>query len=269
VQHRIAGKLVYSKFKDRLGGRIRVAVSGAAPLSLEIADFFHALDVLILEGYGLTECTAAVTANRPSKFRFGTVGPGLPGFELEIAEDGELLVRSETVFAGYYKDDAATREVLDDDGWIHTGDVAEIDADGFVRITDRKKDLIVTAGGKKIPPQNLENALKNSKFVSQALVVGDRRPYVAALIALDPVALEDAGISDDAAVDDLVQGIVDDANRGRTRYEQIKRFAVLPRDFSAEEGEVTPTLKLRRRVCVQHFADEIDALYAGDGAEER
>jgi long-chain acyl-CoA synthetase len=263
LQHRLASRLVYSKFKERLGGRIRVAVSGAAPLSVEIAEFFHALDVLILEGYGLSECTSAATANRPDKFRFGTVGPALPRFELKTADDGELLIRSGTLFAGYYKEEAATREILDEDGWLHTGDIAEIDADGFVRITDRKKDILVTAGGKKVAPQNLENALKNSRFVSQALVVGDRRPYIAALVALDPTAIDAGGVSGDAAVAQLVQGIVDDANRGRTRYEQIKRFAVLPRDFSLEEGEVTPTLKLRRRVCEQHFAAEIDALYGG------
>ncbi len=266
LQHHLASRLVYSKFKERLGGRIRVAASGAAPLSVEIAEFFHALDVLILEGYGLSECTSAATANRPDKFRFGTVGPALPRFELKTADDGELLIRSGTLFAGYYKEEAATREILDEDGWLHTGDIAEIDADGFVRITDRKKDILVTAGGKKVAPQNLENALKNSRFVSQALVVGDRRPYIAALVALDPTALDAGGVSGDAAVAQLVQGIVDDANRGRTRYEQIKRFAVLPRDFTLEEGEVTPTLKLRRRVCEQHFAAEIDALY--DGSEE-
>jgi len=261
LQHRVASRLVYSKFKERLGGRIRVAVSGAAPLSVEIAEFFHALDVLILEGYGLTECTSAATANRPDKFRFGTVGPAMPRYELKTAADGELLIRSGTLFAGYYHDEAATRELIDADGWLHTGDIAEIDADGFVRITDRKKDILVTAGGKKVAPQNLENGLKTSRFVSQALAVGDRRPYVAALVTLDPTALEAAGVTGDDAVTELVQGIVDDVNRGRTRYEQIKRFAVLPRDFSLEEGEVTPTLKLRRRVCEQHFADEIDALY--------
>jgi long-chain acyl-CoA synthetase len=267
LQHRVASRLVYSKFKERLGGRIRVAVSGAAPLSVEIEEFFHALDVLILEGYGLTECTSAATANRPDKFRFGTVGPAMPRYELKLADDGELLLRSGTIFAGYYKDEAATREVIDDEGWLHTGDVAEIDADGFVMITDRKKDIIVTAGGKKIPPQNLENELKNSKFVSQALVVGDRRPYVAALVTVDPEALETAGVSSDAAVHELVQGIVDGVNDGRTRYEQIKRFTVLPRDFSVDEGELTPTLKLRRKTCEQHFADQIDELYEGDGSD--
>jgi long-chain acyl-CoA synthetase len=273
LQHRLASLLVYSKFKRRLGGRIRLAVSGAAPLSVEIAEFFHALDVLILEGYGLTECTAAASVNRPHRYRFGTVGLALPRFEVKTAADGELLIRSGTVFAGYYKDEAATREVLDEDGWVHTGDIAEIDADGFIRITDRKKDIIVTAGGKKVAPQNLENELRNSKFVSQALIVGDRRPHVAALVALDPVELGSWGAAHGLPTDPaelaghpevaaLVQGIVDDVNRGRTRFEQIKRFAILPRDFSNEEDEVTPTMKLRRRVCEQHFAAEIDELYA-------
>jgi long-chain acyl-CoA synthetase len=267
LQHRVASRLVYSKFKERLGGRIRVAVSGAAPLSVEIEEFFHALDVLILEGYGLTECTSAATANRPDKFRFGTVGPAMPRYEAKLADDGELLLRSGTIFAGYYKDEAATREVVDADGWLHTGDVAEIDADGFVKITDRKKDIIVTAGGKKIPPQNLENELKNSKFVSQALVVGDRRPYVAALVTVDQGALQAAGVSGDTAVHELVQGIVDGVNDGRTRYEQIKRFTVLPRDFSVDEGELTPTLKLRRKTAEQHFAEQIDELYEGDSKD--
>ena len=171
--------------KERLGGRLRVANSGGAPLSREIMEFFHAFDILILEGYGLTECTTACSVNRPDRFKFGTVGPPLPGFEVKLADDGELLIRSETVFAGYFKDEAATREVLDADGWLRTGDIAEIDDDGFITITDRKKDILVTAGGKNVAPQNLENELKTSKYVSQALVVGDRRPYVAALITLD------------------------------------------------------------------------------------
>jgi long-chain acyl-CoA synthetase len=266
LQHQLAGRLVYSKFKQRLGGRIRLAISGAAPLSVEISEFFHALDVLILEGYGLTECTAGASVNRPDHFRFGTVGLPLPHVEAKTAPDGELLLRGPTVFAGYYKNEEATRALFDEDGWLRTGDVAEIDADGFIRITDRKKDVLVTAGGKKVAPQNLENELRNSKFVSQALVVGDRRPYIVALLTLDPAELDAAGISGDPAMEAIAQGVVDDANRGRTRFEQIKRFAILPRDFSAEEGEVTPTMKLKRRVCEQHFAAEIDALYAGDYA---
>jgi long-chain acyl-CoA synthetase len=255
VQHRIADRLVYSKVKKRLGGRIRICVSGGAPLAKEIIEFFHALDVLVLEGYGLTECTTAATVNRPSHYRFGTVGPALPGVELRIADDGELLIKTETIFAGYFKDEEATREVLPGDGWLRSGDVAALDEDGFLTITDRKKDILVTAGGKNVAPQNLENALKTHPIVSQALVVGDRRPYVAALITL---AVGEP--ADDAEAQ--VQRVVDGVNRDLSRYEQIKRFTILPRDFSAEEGEVTPTLKLKRRVCQEHFAAEIEALYS-------
>ena len=245
--------------KERLGGRLRVAISGGAPLSREIAEFFDALDVTILEGYGLTECTSAATVNRLSRYRLGTVGPALPGTELRLAEDGELLIRSETVFAGYLKDDAATRDVLDDDGWLRSGDIAEIDADGFVTITDRKKDIIVTAGGKNVAPANLENDLKAHREISQALVVGDRRPFVAALVTLDPDAT--AGLTDEQK-HARVQEIVDDVNRERSRFEHIKRFAILPRDFSVDEGEVTPTLKLKRAVVAKHFASEIERLYS-------
>ena len=264
LQHRLADGLVYAKVKRRLGGRLRIGISGGAPLAVEIARRFHTLDILILEGYGLTECTTAATVNRPTRYRFGTVGPALPGVELEIAEDGEILVRSETLFAGYYKDVEATRAVLGDDGWLRTGDVGELDEDGFLHVTDRKKDILVTAGGKNVAPQNLENELKVSKYVSQALVVGDRRPYVAALIALDTEELAKWLAGGGKDVGTLVQGLVDEVNARHSRFEQIKRFEVLPRDFSAAEGEVTPTLKLRRRVCEQHFAAEIEKLYAGE-----
>ncbi|MFL6020875.1 MAG: AMP-dependent synthetase/ligase [Gaiellaceae bacterium] len=253
LQHKLADRLVYSKVKDRLGGRLRIGVSGGAPLAQEIIEFFHALDVLILEGYGLTECTTAATVNRPRRFRFGTVGPTLPGVELRLADDGEVLIKTDTNFAGYYKDEAATQEVLPGDGWLRSGDLGHIDEDGFLTITDRKKDILVTAGGKNVAPQNLENALKTHPLVSQALVVGDRRPFVAALITLAEGV--NAGDAD-------VQAIVDDVNRHLSRFEQIKRFTVLPRDFSAEEDEVTPTLKLKRRVCQEHFAAEIEALYS-------
>jgi long-chain acyl-CoA synthetase len=263
LQHRIADRLVYSKVKARLGGRLRVANSGGAPLSREIIEFFHAFDILILEGYGLTECTTACSVNRPDRYRFGTVGPPLPGFEVKLADDGELMLRSETVFAGYLKDEEATRVVLDPDGWLRTGDIAEIDGDGFITITDRKKDIIVTAGGKNVAPQNLENELKASKYVSQAVVIGDRRPYVAALITLDEAEIAKLGAAGDSDVDGLVQRIVDEVNEQHSRFEQIKRFAVLPRDFSAEEGEITPTLKVRRSVVQEHFADEIARLYDG------
>ena len=273
LQHRIADKLVYSKVKDRLGGRLRAAVSGGAPLAQEIAEYFHALDILILEGYGLTECTTACAANRVDRFRFGTVGTAMPDFELRIADDGEILIKGPTIFAGYYKDEESTRAVLTDDGWLRSGDVGELDQDGFLTVTDRKKDIIVTAGGKNVAPQNLENELKSSRFVSQALVVGDRRPYIVALITLDEPEIRawaaDQGLDGDLAalarheaVTSLVREVVDGVNSERSRFEQIKEFAVLPRDFSAEHDEVTPTLKLRRRTCEQHFADEIERLYS-------
>jgi long-chain acyl-CoA synthetase len=255
LRHRIADKLVYSKVKERLGGRIRICVSGGAPLAKEIIEFFHALDILILEGYGLTECTTAATVNRPTSYRFGTVGPALPGVRLRIADDGEVLIETETIFAGYYKDEEATREILQGDGWLRSGDVGSLDEDGFLTITDRKKDILVTAGGKNVAPQNLENALKTHSIISQALVVGDRRPYVAALITLvEDVSHEDAEAE--------VQRAVDEVNRDLSRFEQVKRFTILPRDFTAEDGEVTPTLKLKRRVCQEHFAAEIEALYS-------
>jgi long-chain acyl-CoA synthetase len=215
--------------------------------------------MLILEGWGLTECTTAATVNRPRQFRFGTVGPAMPDVEVKTESDGELLIRSETIFAGYLKDEAATQAVLTDDGWLRSGDVGEIDTDGFVAITDRKKDIIVTAGGKNLAPQNLENSLKASRYVSQALVVGDRRPYVTALITLDETEVGRTN----GDVEALVQEAVDDVNRKLSRYEQIKRFAIVSREFSSEEGEVTPTLKLKRRVIEQRFADEIEQLYSG------
>ena len=275
VQHRIADRLVYAKVKERLGGRLRLAISGGAPLSAEIAEFFHAIDILLVEGYGLTECTTAASTNTHEAFRFGTVGRALPGTELKVAEDGELLIKSETVFQGYYKDPEATAEVLDADGWLRSGDIAEIDADGFVTITDRKKDIIVTAGGKNVAPQNLENDLKTSKYISQAMVVGDRQPYIAALVTLDPEALPawaaERGLPTDMAslsrsdeARQLVQEVVDGVNAERSRYEQIKRFVILPRDFTMDDDELTPTLKLKRRVVASHFGPELGELYEGE-----
>jgi long-chain acyl-CoA synthetase len=260
LQHRLADRLVYSKVKGRFGGRLRIGISGGAPLAKEIGEFFHALDMLILEGWGLTECTTAAAVNRPTRFRFGTVGPAMPGFEVKTDDDGELLIQSDTIFAGYLKDDGATRAVMTGDGWLRSGDVGAIDEDGFVTITDRKKDIIVTAGGKNLAPQNIENALKTSRWVSQVLVIGDRRPYVTALITLDQTEVTSADAIGD--VHALVQQAVDDVNRELSRFEQIKRFAIVPREFTAEEGEVTPTLKLKRRVIEERFASEIEKLYA-------
>jgi long-chain acyl-CoA synthetase len=272
-KHALADRLVFSKVREPFGGRLRMPGSGGAPLSKEIIEFFDAVGIRITEGYGLTECTTAASTNRPDVYRFGSVGRPLPGCEVRIADDGEIELRSATVFQGYYKDPEATAAVLSPDGWLKTGDIGHVDEDGFLYITDRKKDILVTAGGKNVAPQNIENDLKTSKYVSQALVVGDKRPYVAALITLDPAEVErwaaDNGIDGDAAtlasderVRALVQEAVDEANRERSRFEQIKRFAVLPRDFSMEDGEITPTLKVRRRAVQEHFAAEIEALYA-------
>ena len=258
VQHRLADKLVFSKVKEKLGGRLRVANAGGAPLSRDIAEFFHAIDILVLEGYGLSEVTTAATVNRPSAFKFGTVGRPLPGVEIRLAEDGEILIRSNTVFAGYYHDDEATRATIDDDGFVHTGDVGHIDEDGFLVITDRKKDIIVTAGGKNVAPQNLENELKAHRVISQALVVGDRKPYIAALVTLDEAATN--GMSAEAA-HTAVQEAVDAVNADRSRYEQIKRFTIVSREFSADHDEVTPTLKLKRNVIIDHFAQDVAGLY--------
>jgi long-chain acyl-CoA synthetase len=272
IRHRLADRLVYAKVKDKLGGRLRFGISGGAPLAPEIAAFLHTLDVLVLEGYGLTECTTACSVNRPSRFRFGTVGPALPGSELRIADDGEVLIRSDTVFAGYLKDDAATAQVLGADGWLRSGDLGELDADGFLRITGRKKDILVTAGGKNVAPQNVESALKAAALVSQVVVVGDRRPYLSALVTLEPEALEAwahdhglRGTPEELAASPetraAVQAAVDQANRDLSRHEQIKRFAILPRDLTIDSGELTATLKVRRNECERRYADVIDALY--------
>jgi long-chain acyl-CoA synthetase len=214
--------------------------------------------MLVIEGYGLTETSSSLSVNDPDDYRFGTVGHAVEGCDVRLAEDGEILVRSDTVFAGYYKDPEATAAAFTDDGWFRTGDVGELDENGWLKITDRKKDLIITAGGKNIAPQNLENALKSSRFISQAVVIGDRRPYVTALVTLDPVEVETSSRDPQ----ELVQEVVDEVNRDRVRVEQIKRFTILPRDFTQEAGELTPTLKLRRKVVQDHFANEIEQLYS-------
>jgi long-chain acyl-CoA synthetase len=274
----LADRLVFRKVRERLGGRLRVAISGGAPLARGIMEFFDAVGLRIVEGYGLTECTTACTFNNRDHYRFGSVGPALPGFEVALADDGEILVRSETVFQGYFKDPEATEAVLAPDGWLKTGDVGKIEADGLVTITDRKKDLIVTAGGKNVAPQNIENELKSSRYISQALIVGDRQRYIAALVTLDPDEIgrwaaehgidgDVSVLSRDPQVRELVEGIVEAVNGDRSRFEQVKRFAILPRDFTMEAGEMTQTLKLRRRAVGEHFQAEIEELYAEPGLE--
>jgi long-chain acyl-CoA synthetase len=269
---------VFEKLHAALGGRLRVCFSGGAPLARDIAEFFHAVGILILEGYGLTETCPILTANRPDAFRFGTVGRAYPGVEIRLAEDGEVLARGPNVARGYHRRPEETAAVFGADGWFRTGDIGEVDADGFLRITDRKKDLIKTAGGSYVAPQHVENLLKGDPLVSQALVHGDRRPFPVALITLTPDGLAGlaraTGLGDRPAAELVaapavrarVQGIVDAANAQLASYAQVKRFAILPDDFSLEGGELTPTLKLKRREVYRKYEALLDALYAEPGA---
>jgi long-chain acyl-CoA synthetase len=277
VAHAGADKLVLSKLRERFGGRIRLFVSGSAALSRDVAEWFHAAGMLIVEGYGMTETSAATAVNLPDRFRFGTVGPALPGTELRIAEDGELLVRGPGVMRGYHGLPEATAETLDDDGWLHTGDIGELDADGFLRITDRKKDLIKTSGGKFVAPQPIEVAFPViCGLASQFVVHGDGRNYVTALITLDPDALaqwaEANGVTerDPAALarrDDVhavVAAGVERLNAGLNRWETIKDFRILEHDLTVESGELTPSLKLKRRVVEQRYKQVLDEMYASN-----
>ncbi len=274
LKRRIAHKLVFSKLHAALGGRLVWAVSGGAPLARDIAEFFHAAGILLLEGYGLTETCPALTFNRPEHYKFGSVGQALPGVELKIAADGEILARGPNIATlGYFKQPQATAEVFGADGWFHTGDIGKLDEEGFVFITDRKKDLIVTAGGMNIAPQNVENLLKADPFISQVMVYGDRRPYPVALITLNPEELQkfarDQGIlANDPAVIvkhpkivERVARTVEEKNTQLQSYAKIKKFKVLPIDFTLDGGELTPTLKVKRKVVSQKYMDAIEELY--------
>jgi len=274
LKQAIAHKLVFSKLHAALGGRLKWAVSGGAPLSRDIAEFFHAAGILLLEGYGLTETCPVLTFNSPGKFKFGSVGRALPNVEVRIADDGEILARGPNVATkGYYKQPQATSEVFEPSGWFHTGDIGRIDEDGFIFITDRKKDLIVTAGGMNIAPQNIENLLKADPFVSQVMVYGDRRPYPIALITVNPdeltkFAREEGILTTDPGVVtkhpkvvDRVARIVEEKNSQLQSYAKIKKFAVLPVDFTQEGGELTPTLKVKRKVVWQKYEQAIEELY--------
>ncbi len=265
-----AEEKLYSKVRALFGGNIRVCNTGAAPIAREILEFFYACGVPVMEGYGMTETATVATVNTPESFRLGSVGKPLPGVEAKVAEDGELLLRGPNIFQGYYKNEKATRETLVD-SWLHTGDLASIDEDGFVFIVGRKKDIIITAGGKNITPANLENGLTQSRWISQAVVIGDRRPYLVALITLDPDelpafasehGLEPGEVAGSDAMRAVVQAEVDRVNAAVGPVEQIKRFAILPHDLSQETGELTPTLKVKRNVVHDKNAGVIDALYA-------
>ncbi|MGH7350373.1 MAG: AMP-dependent synthetase/ligase [Candidatus Rokuibacteriota bacterium] len=272
-KYRIAHKLVFSKLHEALGGRLRFAVSGGAPLSKEIAEFFHAAGILILEGYGLTETCPSLSFNRLDRFKFGSVGQAQPGIEIRIAADGEILGRGPNIAKGYFKKPEATAEVFLADGWFATGDIGRLDEDGFLYITDRKKDLIVTAGGMNIAPQNIENLLKGDPFISQAMVHGDGRPYPVALITVNPEELakfareqgilntEPAALAKHPKVVERVARIIETRNGELQSYAKVKKFSILPSDFTIENGLLTPTLKVKRRIITDKHRELLDSLY--------
>ncbi len=272
VKRGIADRLVYSKLRDALGGRVSYCVSGGAPLAPHLAHFFHAAGITILEGYGLTETSAPATVNTPENMKIGTVGQPLPGVEIRIAEDGEVLIRGDNVLRGYFNNEQATRDAITEDGWFRSGDLGEIDNQGFVKITGRKKEIIVTAGGKNVAPAVLEERLKSHRLVSQAMVVGDNRPFIGGLITLDAEELQafakDKGLSGSVAelskspeVQEEIARAVDHANAAVSKAESIRKVVILERDFSEDENEMTPTMKLRRRNIQENFSAEIEGLY--------
>jgi long-chain acyl-CoA synthetase len=271
-QFEFADRKVLSKIRALFGGKLRLAVSGAAPINADILRFFDAAGVLVLEGWGMTETSTAATISTPDDFKIGTIGKPFSGCEVKIADDGEILVKGPNIFQGYYKNEEATRETIVD-GWLHTGDLGSIDEDGFIKITGRKKDIIITAGGKNITPANLENEVKQHPLVSQCVVVGDRKPYLVALVTLDPEEVvafaKEHGLPEDPEqlasnqhVFSAVQAHVDEINEKFARVEQIKKIKILPYDLTQEGGELTPTLKVKRAVVAEKHAAEIEGLYA-------
>ncbi len=275
AQHALFDRLVYGKLRAALGGRAQYTVSGGAALTERLCHFFRGVGVTVLQGWGLTETTAAATVNRPDRNKIGTVGLALPGVAIKIAEDGEILITGPNVFAGYWRNEEATKETFTEDGWFRTGDVGELDDEGFLTITGRKKEMIVTAGGKNVAPAVLEDRLRSHALISQCIVVGDGKPFIAALITLDPGALEAwkqrhgkpadatiASLREDPALIADVQRAVDDANKAVSRAESIRKFRILDRDFTQEGGQLTVKLGIRRSVLLKEFAAEIEALYS-------
>jgi long-chain acyl-CoA synthetase len=274
LKHALFDKLVYSKLRAAMGGQVRWAVSGSAPLGDRLGHFFRGINVTILEGYGLTETTAATTVNRPDAIRIGTVGQPIPGARVKVAEDGELLLGGAQVFDRYWNNESATAAAIESDGWFHSGDIGEIDDDGFVKITGRKKEILVTAAGKNVAPAVLEDRLRANWLISQCMVVGDAKPFIAALITLDPEALPAwaaqhgksgrsiAELAADPEMQAEMQAAVDSANKAVSHAEAIKKFRILDVDWTEEGGQMTPSLKLKRAVIMTEFAADVDALYS-------
>jgi long-chain acyl-CoA synthetase len=275
LQHAIFDKLVYSKLRAALGGKVAYCVSGGAPLGARLGHFFRGIGVTILEGYGLTETSAGSTLNLPGAMKVGTVGRAIPGTTVRIADDGEILLKGAQVFTGYYKNEKATREALDADGWFHTGDLGDIDADGYLTITGRKKEIIVTAGGKNVAPAVIEDRIRAHPLVSQCIVVGDNKPFIGALVTIDaeafpawksahgkPESATVADLVDDADLRAAIQGAVDEGNKAVSKAEAVKSFRILPVDFTEEGGHMTPSLKLKRSVVMNDFARDVEAIYS-------
>ncbi|MBV8998644.1 MAG: AMP-binding protein, partial [Solirubrobacterales bacterium] len=274
LQYRLADRLVLSKVRGAFGPKLQMALVGAAPIAKELLEFFDACGVLVLEGYGLTETCAAATLNAPGEVRFGSVGTALPGTEVVIASDGEIMIGGPHVFNGYYNNPEATGETLDADGWLHSGDLGTIDEDGFVFITGRKKDIIITSSGKNVTPVNIESELKSSRYITEAVVYGDNRNYLVSLLTLDrdeavklaerlEIATDPATIAADPGVRAELESEIERVNQKFARIEQIKKFAVLEHDFAQDTGELTPTLKVKRAVVYEKYADVFDGLYDG------
>ncbi len=276
-KRKLAAKLVFSKITAKTGGRVRFFVSGGAPLSRDIAEFFYAIGIVILEGYGLTETSPVLSVNTFEKLKFGTVGQPIPGVEIKIAPDGEILAKGPNIMKGYYKKEAETREILEG-GWFHTGDIGHLDEEGFLVITDRKKDLIVTSGGKNIAPQPIENLLKTNPYISNAVVLGDRKRFISALIVPDFEKIEDYAkskgidfrdreeLARDFRIVEFLKAEVDRSTPDLASYEQIKKIAVLSREFEIDQNEITPTLKIRRKNVEAKYRDLIESLYEGEPA---
>lgn len=263
AKHAFADRLVLSKVRQQLGGRIRVMITAAAPIDQEIIHFFNGVGLQMLEAYGLSESCGASHINLPGANKVGTVGRAINGLETKIADDGEILMRGETIFKGYLNRPDDTAEMLDEEGWLHTGDIGEIDEDGYLRITDRKKNLIITAGGKNVAPAQIELYIKREPVVSQVVVLGDRKPYLVALVTINP---DHAQGMNPAQIQERINKAVDDANALLPRYEQVKNFHILGHEFSVESGEMTPTMKIKRNVVMKNYADVVEAMYEGQAA---
>ena len=276
LKYGLANKLVFNKLQEATGGRLRFFVSGGAPLSKSIAEFFHAAGILILEGYGLTETSPVISVNRPDEWKFGTVGTQIAGFEVKIAEDGEILSRGPHIMQGYFNKPEETAEAIDADGWFHTGDIGEMDADGFLKITDRKKNIIVLSNGKNIAPQPIENQLTQSLYINQVMLIGDKRKSVSALIVPNFDAIKEYAAEEELDTKDIAQLIetkeirqlirkeIERLSTALTDFERVKMFTLLDREFTEEADEMTPTLKLKRKVILERYGNKIEKMYGGE-----